>query len=81
MTNFILGKYVMYAVNAPKKYPDKPLMQDLKTDDKSADNMDDTDRARLDALFGAMAQQSDKLPNLEPESPENGPGKATKQKL
>ena len=26
MNNFNLGKYIMYAFNAPKKYPSKPIL-------------------------------------------------------
>lgn len=83
VANFILGKYIMYAVNDPKKYPDKPITQepteDTTTDD--AEEMTDADRARLDAMFGALAAKSNKLPSPTPEPPQNGSEKPTEQKL
>lgn len=85
VANYILGKYVMYAVNDPKKYPEHPILQDSKqpttdtTDD--SDIMTDADRARLDALFGALAAKSNKLPSSTPKPPQNGSEKPTTQKL
>ena len=28
MMNYLLGKYISYATNAPKKYPKKPFLED-----------------------------------------------------
>lgn len=84
VANFILGKYVMYAINDPKHYPDKPILQDEQSatdEDENPDEMTDADRARLDALFGALAAKSNKLPSPTPEPPQNGSEKPTEQKL
>lgn len=81
VANFILGKYVMYAVNDPKHYPDHPLTQQQETTETTETEMDDADRARLDAMFGALAQKSNNLPTPEPKQPQDGPEKPTAQKL
>ena len=79
VTNFILGKYVMYAVNDPKKYPDKPLTQeDVEIDD--GQEMGDSDRARLDAMFGSLAAQSKTMPTPNSDMPQNGSEKPKTQK-
>lgn len=74
--NFILGKYIMYAVNDPKHYPDRPVTHD-DAEAEEDDNADGTDRTRLDALFNALAAQSGKLTNTEPRPAQNGPEKPT----
>lgn len=72
----------MYAVNDPKKYPSRPLTQESEindSDDNPNSTMDDTDRARLDALFGALAQQSNNLPPTKPGRPQSASEKPTEQ--
>ena len=81
VANFILGKYIMYAVNDPKHYPEHPVTQDQNEEPGQPDEMTDADRARLDAMFGAFAQKSNKLPSTAPEAPKNGSEKPTEQKL
>ena len=76
VANFILGKYITYAVNDPKHYPARPVTQDAKDEAQDDGEMSDTDRARLDAMFGALAIKSNKLP----EPPQNGSEKPTTQK-
>lgn len=32
-SNYLLGRYIAFAVNSPKDYPDKPFLQKQKTTD------------------------------------------------
>ena len=58
--NFMLGRYIMLAVNAPKKYPKQPVSADSTT---NGEQMTEDDEAKINALMGAFAQKTDKLPS------------------
>jgi hypothetical protein len=67
-SNYMLGKYIMLAVNNPKKYPSKPVSATYTApdeDEDSSEQMTDEDRARLDAIMGAFAQRANSLPSAE----------------
>ena len=50
----------MLAVNAPKKYPKQPVSADNTT---NGEQMTEDDEAKINALMGAFAQKTDKLPS------------------
>ena len=72
--NFMLGKYIMLAVNAPKKYPKEPVSAKL---DAEGGQMTEEDEAKINALMGAFAQNANKLPSADAEAPQDGNAEAT----
>lgn len=62
-SNYILGKYIMIAVNAPRKYPSEPVSR-ARSDGSEQDDsqMTEADQAKLNALLGAFAQKANTLP-------------------
>lgn len=75
-SNYMLGKYIMLAVNAPKKYPKQPVSVDNAT---SGGQMTEDDEAKINALMGAFAQKTDKLPSADEKPQETGDTKASGQ--
>ena len=73
-SNFMLGKYIMLAVNAPKKYPKEPVSAKLDTE---GGQMTEEDEAKINALMGAFAQNANKLPSADAEAPQDGNTEAT----
>ena len=50
--NYILGQYIMYAFNNPKKYPKTPLLSDLEnTRNKKQTSQTMEEMARLNTLM------------------------------
>lgn len=41
--NYLLGKYIAYAINDPKKYPKKPFLDKLKEKDERDEKLPMTD--------------------------------------
>ena len=72
----MLGKYIMLAVNAPKKYPKQPVSADSTTD---GGQMTEDDEAKINALMGAFARKTDKLPSASEKPQETGDIKASGQ--
>ena len=73
-SNFMLGRYIMLAVNAPKKYPKEPVSTRLNQD---GEQMSEDDEAKINALMGAFAQKAEKLPSAESEPPQTSDNEAT----
>lgn len=73
-SNFMLGKYIMLAVNAPKKYPKRPVSQEASND---GEQMSEDDEAKINALMGAFAQKTNQLPSASEKAPETGDTEAT----
>lgn len=73
-SNFMLGKYIMLAVNAPKKYPKEPVSAKL---DAEGGQMTEEDEAKINALMGAFAQKTNQLPSASEKAPETGDTEAT----
>lgn len=79
--NFILGKYIGIAVNAPKKYPHEPMSAgEFNEPEENQTLMDETDEAKINALFGAFSAKADKLPSATEKSQEAPSTQATEQK-
>ena len=57
-SNFMLGRYVMLAVNDPKNYPSEPISADMPDDNQDQEQMDSTDEARLNAMMNALAARA-----------------------
>lgn len=67
--NYILGKYVMIAVNKPGKYPTKPLsLSKAEEPQNDGEEMTAEDEARLNAMMGAFAAKANQLPAIEAEA-------------
>ena len=67
--NYILGKYVMMAVNKPGSYPDEPLsLKRAKESANGDDQMTDEDEAKINAIMGAFAAKAKRLPAIEAEA-------------
>ena len=75
-SNFMLGRYIMIAVNDPKHYPKEPLAAKNELDDKEG-SMDEFDEAKINAMMAAFAQKPVKLPSPEPKGPQQGNTQAT----
>lgn len=66
----------MLAVNAPKKYPKQPVSAESAND---GGEMTEEDQAKINALLGAFAQKTDKLPSVDEKPQETGDTKASGQ--
>lgn len=62
-TNYMLGRYIMIAVNNPKKYPEEPVSKAslIEEDEETGDQMTEEDEARLSALMGSFASKANAL--------------------
>lgn len=68
-SNFMLGKYIMLAVNDPKKYPREPVSV-KSAEENDGKEMTLEDEAKINALLGAFAQKTDKLPSADEKAQE-----------
>lgn len=68
-SNYMLGKYIMLAVNAPKKYPKEPV--GITAANETSGQMTEEDEAKINALLGAFAQNANKLPSADAEAPQD----------
>ena len=71
----MLGKYIMVAVNAPKKYPREPV--GITTAKEASGQMTEEDEAKINALMGAFAKNANKLPSVDAKAPQGGDAEAT----
>lgn len=71
----MLGKYIMIAVNNPKKYPREPV--GITTANEESGQMTEEDEAKINALMGAFAKNANKLPSVDAEAPQDGDTEAT----
>lgn len=69
-SNFMLGKYIMIAVNDPKKYPKEPVSTHAERQDDSQMTLED--EAKINALMSAFANKTSKLPSVDEKAPETG---------
>ncbi|MBQ1310178.1 MAG: hypothetical protein IIY54_10755 [Ruminococcus sp.] len=59
----MLGKYIMIAVNDPKKYPREPASQSAAPETGDG-QMTEEDQAKLNAMMEAFARRAESLPTV-----------------
>ena len=55
--NHMLGRYIGYAVNDPKKYPKEPFLEEDKSDGTPTYNLNEMDSGEIDKAMENMANK------------------------